>query len=298
MAATAFRQSSRGSGACILDFYEVGSRLGENTCGSGGEILHSRRTADGAEFAVKKIAKLGSWEGKSQVMILQRLNQRNIVEMVDWFEDADHLFIVMELARGGDLFDKISNVGRMSEHQAANIFSQILMAIRHMHTKNVIHCDIKPENILCMSLDEDVPVIKIADFGFAQLADQGCQVMRHQGTLTYSSPEIVDGKAYDSKTDMWSLGVLLYSMLAGFAPFGQHESRSRQMSKIRQCQLNFNYQAFRSVSGDAIDLIRKLIVASPQQRLSAADALRHPWVVNNKKNAADIDALTGKMKGL
>jgi serine/threonine protein kinase len=282
---------------CILDFYQVGARLGESTCGSGGEILHSKRISDGLEFAVKKIAKLGSWEGKSQVLILQRLHQKNIVEMLDWFEDSDHLFIVMELARGGDLFDKIAKVGRMSENQAANIFSQILMGVRHMHMKNVVHSDIKPENILCMSSDEDVPGIKIADFGFAQMADQGCQT-RHQGTLTYSSPEIIDGQTYDTKADMWSLGVLLYSMLAGFAPFGQHESRSRQMSKIRQCQLNFNYQPFRSISADAIDLIRKLIVITPQQRLSATDALRHPWVVHNTKHAVDMDGLSCQMKSL
>ena len=223
--------------------------------------------------------------------------------MLDWFEDSDHLYIVMELAKGGDMYDRISitSKGKMSEKDAAASFSQVLSAIHHMHDKHVMHCDIKPENILYMSPEEDL--VKVADFGFAQLLDHGCYMLKYQGTLTYTAPEVIDGQVYDSKADMWSLGVLLYSMLAGFAPFGQREPQSRVVNRIRACQLNFNYEVFRAVSPDAVDLIQKLVVPSPQQRLSAAEALQHPWIVNNgglraEGCNADIDALAENLKAL
>ena len=289
----------------IVDFYEVGGRISENSCGSGGEILRGKRQCDGKEIAIKKIAKRTSIEGKSQISAWERLQHQNIVEMIDWFEDLDHIFIVMELANGGDMYDRIIKKcnGKMPEKDALAAFTQILAGVRHMHSKNVIHCDIKPENILCMSPDDDV--IKLADFGFAQVLDEGFHILKYQGTLTYTAPEVIDGREYDSKADMWSLGVLLYSMLAGFAPFGQREARSRLISKIRQCQLNFSYEVFRTVSPEAQDLIRKLVVASPQQRLSAAEALRHPWIVNNvilqgekDNDKAKIEALAEGIKAL
>ena len=189
----------------ILDFYEVCGLLGENCRGSGGEILRAKRCCDGKELAVKKIAKKTSVEGKGQITAWERLSHRNIVDMLDWFEDQDHLFIVMELAKGGDMFDRISKTpkGRMTEKDAAASFSQILTAIQHMHTKDVMHCDIKPENILYMSAEDDL--VKVADFGFAQLLDQGSHMFKYQGTLTYTAPEVIDGRAYDSNADMCSL---------------------------------------------------------------------------------------------
>jgi calcium/calmodulin-dependent protein kinase I len=290
-------ESSRGTGMPIHHHYEVGDRIGKHSHGSGGDILHCKRLSDGTKFAVKKIEKRRSWEGKSQILALQRLEHRNIIDVVDWFEDIDDIYIIMELATGGDLCDKIIKVGRMPEKDTVIAFSQILLAVNYMHGKNVIHCDIKPENILCMSPDEDT--VKVADFGFAQLADQGCQILKHQGTLTYCAPEVLEGKTYDSKADMWSLGVLLYSMLAGFAPFGQRLPRTQFLQKIRQCQLNFRHDVFSGVSADAQDLIRRLVVVSPQDRLSAADALRHPWVAGRVIHGGDgLDALTAHIKGM
>jgi len=196
--------------------------------------------------------------------------------MLDWFEDDEHIFIVMELATGGDLFDKIIELEGMTETDAVNIFSQILRAVGHIHSQRMIHCDIKPENILCMSSACDT--VKVTDFGFAQEEDDDCQMLEHKGTIFYCAPEVLEGKAYDSKADMWSLGVLLFTMLAGFHPFGQHLSRSQFLRNVRQCQLDFSHDVFSGVSADAQDLIRRLVVVSPQDRLSAAEALRHPWV--------------------
>ena len=290
------RNSSRGDGASILDFYDVHTRIGENCCGSGGEILKCKRLCDGQDFAVKKIAKRTSLEGKGQLSIWQMLQHRNIIEMKDWFEDVDSLFIVMELAEGGDMYDRIVKSKKMAEKDAVIAFSQILSAVNHMHSRNVVHCDLKPENILCMTNDDDT--VKLCDFGFSQQIDNSSQMLKYQGTLTYTAPEVIDGRMYDSKADMWSLGVLLYSMLAGFAPFGQGESRSKIIAKIRQCNLNFNYDAFRGVSEEAMDLIRKLVIPTPHQRLSAAEALKHPWISKNVISDDRMDSLAENLKAL
>ena len=227
---------------------------------------------------MKKIIKSSSCEGSSQILMWTRMNHENIVQMIDWFEDSETIHIVMELAKGGDLFDRI--VSKMSEEAVACAFGQILLAAKHFHSNNVIHCDIKPENILCMGSNNDL--VKVADFGLAQIADEST-TLKHYGTLAYAAPEVVDGLVFDSMADMWSLGVLLYAMIAGFAPFGQAEKPDQIRAKIKQCRPNFKYQVFNSVSPEAIDLIQKLLVLSPNQRLTAAEALQHPWVANCAK---------------
>ncbi len=218
--------------------------------------------------------------------------------MIDWFEDEEHIFIIMELATGGDLFDKIIQEEGISETDAVNVFYQILQAVLHIHSQNMIHCDIKPENILCMSPVCDT--VKVIDFGFAQEEEEDdFNFLEHKGTIFYCAPEVLEGNDFDSKADMWSLGVLLYSMLAGFHPFGQQHPRGRFLRKIRQCQLDFRHEAFSAVSDDAQDLIRRLVVVSPQDRLSAADALRHPWVAGRIIHGGDgLDALSScNLKG-
>jgi serine/threonine protein kinase len=262
----------------VIDLYDVGARLTENARGSGGEVLKCLRISDGLEFALKRISRHRSHEDISQVIILNRLDHRNIIKIVDWFEDFDHLHIVMELAKGGDLCERIISRKRISECDAVVVFGQLLSAVGYIHRANIIHCDIKPENILFMSPDGGD--IKLCDFGFAQVVDHGCKVLKHHGTATYSAPEIIDGRSFDAKADMWSLGVLLYAMLAGFAPFGQRNG-ARQTERIRKGELDFNHEVFRDVSADAVDLIRRLVVVEPSKRLSAEEALRHRWIARS-----------------
>mmetsp|Transcript_89181 Transcript_89181/g.238101 ORF Transcript_89181/g.238101 Transcript_89181/m.238101 type:complete len:338 (-) Transcript_89181:67-1080(-) len=282
-------KASRGDRAAVSDFYDIGSQLSEHAHGSGGEILHCTRRSDGVDLAVKRIFKRKSWEGRSQISAMQRLDHRNIVQLADWFEDEDHIFVVMELAKGGDLFEKIAQSSRLTEAEAGSAFRQILLAVQHMHAKGVVHCDLKPENILYSSPAHDT--IKIADFGFAQLTDQSSS-LAHQGTVSYAAPEILDEKPFDASADMWSLGVLLYAMMTGFAPFGQSPTRhSRAADRIRRAQLNFKYPVFSSISGEAVDLIQRLVVVSPSQRLTAEEALRHPWVAKHAPANQPSDSL-------
>ena len=111
-------------------------------------MLKCRRISDGIEFAVKRVSKTQSFENEDQIYVMQQLNHRSIIKLIDWFEDSDNVYIVMELASGGDLCDRIMQRGGMAEKDAAFTFMQILSAIGYMHSCNMMHCDIKPDNIL------------------------------------------------------------------------------------------------------------------------------------------------------
>lgn len=127
-----------------------------------------------------------------------------IIKLVDWFETPESLFIVMELALGGEMFGRIAQHGAFTERDAAAAFRQILEAIGHMHMRGLVHCDLKPENILYQ--DETFSQIKIADFGFAQFlpggAESGSSLTAQLGTLSYTAPEILRNKGYNTKADM------------------------------------------------------------------------------------------------
>ena len=241
-------------------------------------MLKCRRISDGIEFAVKRVSKTQSFENEDQIYVMQQLNHRSIIKLIDWFEDSDNVYIVMELASGGDLCDRIMQRGGMAEKDAALTFMQILSAIGYMHSCNIMHCDIKPDNILYEAYNCDE--VKICDFGYAQPIERSCQVFKSPGNVSFSAPEVIDGRPFDAKADMWSLGVLPNTMLAGFPPFGQGNS-AKHTDRIRKGELNFNHEVFHDVSPDAMDLIRRLVVAAPQQRLSAEEALRHRWIMNS-----------------
>ena len=259
----------------LTSIYKVGGPISANARGCCGQILKCTRTTDALEFAVKRVSKNNSYEGNSQITTMKLLDNEHIMKMVDCFEDSDYFYIVMEIAKGGDLFERIVSKGWLRDKEAVNIFAQILTAVSHMHNRNIMHCDIKPENILLMSPSGND--VKLCDFGFAQTINNDCSTLEHCGTPTYTAPEVLDGFAFDAKADMWSLGVLLYAMLSGRAPFGQQRS-PKLARRIRMGELNFNDVVFRDVSADAIDLIRRLVVVEPSKRLSAEEALRHPWV--------------------
>ncbi|EKX41326.1 hypothetical protein GUITHDRAFT_88432 [Guillardia theta CCMP2712] len=187
----------------------------------------------------------------------------------------------MEMALGGEMFGRIAERGAFTELEAANAFRQILEAVGHMHTRGVVHCDLKPENILYE--DDTDRQIKIADFGFAQFipggSDGGQTLTKQLGTLSYTAPEILMGIGYDTKADMWSLGVILYILLSGIPPFGKRRGETDHDVKRNICRGNWRFydSHFRNVSEQAKDLVKCLIVLDPKKRLDYEQALSHSW---------------------
>ncbi|KAI4301980.1 hypothetical protein L6164_035206 [Bauhinia variegata] len=198
----------------------------------------------------------------------------NIVRIFDVFENEDFLSMVIELCEPNTLFDRIVN-RPLPEREAASIAKQLLEAIVHSHRLGVAHRDIKPDNVLFDSRNN----LKLADFGSAEWFGDGRNMSGVVGTPYYVAPEVLMGRDYNEKVDVWSCGVILYIMLAGIPPF-YGDSASEIFESVLRANLRFPSRLFRSISPTAKDLLRKMISRDPSRRLSAEQALRHPWFLS------------------
>lgn len=244
----------------------------------------------GKTYAVKIINKrkvMGNVDGVTRESeVLRRLDHPRIVSLKGFYEDDDSYYLVMEFVSGGDLMDFVAAHGSVGEEAGREITTQILEAIEHIHNQGIIHRDLKPDNIL---IEQDDPVlVKLTDFGLAKIHGSGTFMKTFCGTLAYVAPEVIDGKQnenthedsknlYSSLVDMWSLGCLVYVILTGHLPF----SGSTQEQLYRQIACGSYHEGplrdFR-ISEEARDFIDSLLQVNPKERLSAENALKHPWI--------------------
>ncbi|GJP38373.1 hypothetical protein CLOM_g22819 [Closterium sp. NIES-68] len=229
---------------------------------------------------------------------------RNMVRLASVHEDARHVHLVMDLCQGGDLFDLVAKAGRLAEDFAAHIFRQAASAVAFCHAHNVLHLDVKPENLLlhtrlpphylaaaapstapgasdaaCVSrraLREAV-CVKLADFGQAVRVLPGQMACGVAGSSFYMAPEVVCGRPYDAAADVWSLGVLLYVMLAGYVPFWGADLPTT-FRAICCHRPDFSTHPWPSVSPLCIRLIRSMLAPNPRRRPSLQQVLAHPWL--------------------
>lgn len=236
---------------------------------------------------------------QEEVGILTKLDHPNIVKYYETYVDEKYIYLVMEYIGGGELFEKIAQQKNQvfSEGMAKDYMKKLFGALHHMHSQKVVHRDIKPENIMLASNDE----LKLIDFGLSKRQEGNKKLKTIAGTPYYMAPEVLDGQ-YDSKCDTWSLGVLLYVFMSGYLPF-QGENRNEVFYKIQNAKYHFDHKEFQDCSENVIDLIKKLLVVNPKTRLSAGDAIKHPWFKSEssskplKIDKAVLDRL-GSFKGV
>jgi len=238
----------------------------------------------------------------NEVKLLRAIDHPCVIRLEDVIKtSSDMLYIVLELAEGGELFDKIIEKKRLTEAEAKVYFYQLLSAIEYLHDKNICHRDLKPENILFCSQDDANPVIKVTDLGLSKFVDDTV-LKTFCGTPQYLAPEVLfsrvrgDG-SYDLKVDMWSLGVILYILLSGGPPFNPNTKDPPLLRQITQGIYSFPSQEWSEISTEAVDLVKKLMTVDAMQRLSAKDALRHAWMddaeaVAKAKRLMDIPQTT------
>ncbi|XP_057440729.1 phosphoenolpyruvate carboxylase kinase 2-like [Lotus japonicus] len=195
----------------------------------------------------------------------------NILQIFETFEDADYLCMVLELCGPHALIDKLP----LPEPEACSVMKSLLEALAHCHRLGIAHRDVKPDNIL---FDESGN-LKVADFGFAEWCGEGRSMSGVVGTPYYVAPEVVMRKEYTEKVDVWSAGVVLYAMLSGIPPF-DGDSPEDIFAAVARANLRFPTSIFSSVSAPAKDLLRKMICRDPSRRISAEQALRHPWILS------------------
>ena len=217
----------------------------------------------------------------NEINILRTLDHPNILKIFEFYSNKESYSIVTELCSGGELFQEIVDKGPFNENYSAYVMFQILSAINYCHNMKIVHRDLKPENILIVDRDKNnFPRIKICDFGTSKMFEKGAIQRKLVGSSYYIAPEVLK-KHYDEKCDLWSCGVILYILLSGRPPFGG-ENDKEIMERVALGKYDIQSSPFNKVSKSGIDLIQKLLIMDPKKRISAQDALLHPWFKENK----------------
>lgn len=259
------------------DYFELGEVLGEG----GYAVVRFATAIKTKQKVAVKIAKRSDIDAGRESALrlefetLRSLQHPNIVQAVGLFEEAKNFYVVLEYMEGGELFDRIVKKTQYSEKEARDAVRCVLAALQYMHARKIVHRDLKPENLLLESLDNDSN-LKIADFGLAKVLD-GPALISKAGTPEYWAPEVLEARPISTSVDMWSLGVIAFVLLGGYAPF-HHRDPSVMYANIGKAAFKFHPQRWGNVSDNAKDFISSLLIVDPSQRLSAEEALMHPWV--------------------
>lgn len=215
------------------------------------------------------------------------LKHPNIVQLEEVYEDKTHVYLIMELVTGGELFDRIVEKGNYTERDASLLIKQILEAVGFMHDKGVVHRDLKPENLLFCSPAEDAKIM-ISDFGLSKTEESGAMATAC-GTPGYVAPEVLAQQPYGKEVDIWSIGVITYILLCGYPPF-YDENDSELFRQILRAEYEFDSPYWDEISDSAKQFIRLLMCKDPKKRLTCQEALRHPWICGNTAKTTDIYA--------
>ncbi|XP_006808677.1 MAP/microtubule affinity-regulating kinase 4 [Neolamprologus brichardi] len=268
-------QSSRSLGArcrnsiasCSDEQPHIGNYRLLKTIGKGNfaKVKLARHILTGREVAIKIIDKT-----QLNPTSLQKVNHPNIVQLFEVIETDKTLYLVMEYASGGEVFDYLVSHGRMKEVEARAKFRQIVSAVHYCHTKNIVHRDLKAENLL---LDADAN-IKIADFGFSNEFTLGNKLDTFCGSPPYAAPELFQGKKYDGpEVDVWSLGVILYTLVSGSLPFD-----GQNLKELRERVLRGKYRVPFYMSTDCEGILRRFLVLNPAKRCTLEQVMKDKWI--------------------
>ncbi|XP_039563142.1 ribosomal protein S6 kinase alpha-2 isoform X2 [Passer montanus] len=294
-------QQLHGNNIHFTDGYEIKEDIGIGSYSVCKRCIHK---ATETEFAVKIIDK-SKRDPSEEIEILLRYGQHpNIITLKDVYDDGKFVYLVMELMRGGELLDRILRQKCFSEREASAVLCTITRTVDYLHSQGVVHRDLKPSNILYMDESGNPDSIRICDFGFAkQLRAENGLLMTPCYTANFVAPEVLKRQGYDAACDIWSLGILLYTMLAGFTPFanGPDDTPEEILARIGSGKYALTGGNWDSVSDTAKDIVSKMLHVDPHQRLTAVQVLRHPWIVNreylsqNQLSRQDVHLVKGAM---
>ena len=267
-----------------ISFYKYGRIIGR---GAFGKVNIGLNILTGRIVAVKSFNKKNILTENSKRKILYETNlMRNlyhpsVTKILETFESEQYILIIMEYISGGNLQDFVKKRRKLSEKTAKILFRQIIQGIKYIHSKGIVHRDIKLENIL-LDLNN---IIKICDFGVGKLIKPGQKLKEQCGTPVYMAPEIIKGEEYEGfPVDIWSAGVALYIMLSGNIPFNRDNNHDLQSAIV-----NLSFKKIEKISNDANDLLEKILEKNPEKRLNAIQILSHPWMNDHINTNEDYE---------
>ncbi|KAG5067371.1 hypothetical protein AAZX31_04G211800 [Glycine max] len=279
--------------------FELGKEVGRGHFGHTCWAKGKKGDLKGQSVAVKIISKakmtsaIAIEDVRREVKMLKALSgHKNLVKFYDAFEDVNNVYIVMELCEGGELLDRIlDRGGRYPEDDAKAILVQILDVVAFCHLQGVVHRDLKPENFLFVSKEEDA-VMKVIDFGLSDFVRPDQRLNDIVGSAYYVAPEVLH-RSYSVEGDLWSIGVISYILLCGSRPFWAR-TESGIFRSVLRANPNFDDSPWPSISPEAKDFVKRLLNKDHRKRMTAAQALAHPWL-RNEKNAIPLDILIYKL---
>lgn len=262
----------------VSDFESLTKKaIGE---GAFGEVYKVRHKISRELYAIKVVNKKKVVDAnllpqlRREIRIMYSLSHPHIIKLYNHFEDDNNFYLVLELAEGGTVFQKLAKFKSFDEAAAAQYMREVILAVEYLHSRDppIIHRDIKPENLLLDKEGRDGR-IKLADFGWSNFFNSDRTRMTYCGTLDYLAPEMINQQGHTTSLDLWNLGVLLFELLTGGAPF-QASNQAAMFEKILKVRITFpkNFPPL------AKDLILKLLKANPDERIPLVEVMVHPWM--------------------
>ncbi|ODV74091.1 calmodulin-dependent protein kinase CMK2 [Cyberlindnera jadinii NRRL Y-1542] len=280
--------------------YIFGKTLGAGTFG----VVRRARDINTKEDVAIKIVLKKAFKGNEsafydELSLLQKCQHKNIVGFRDWFESKDKFYIVTQLATGGELFDRIVEQGKFTEKNAVKIIVQILDAVDYLHNKlNIVHRDLKPENLLYVTRDPDSELV-LADFGIAKELLTPDEVLTSSaGSLGYCAPEVLTGKGHGKPCDIWSLGVICYTILCGYSPFRAENVNDFLNEVQKDPPVVFHREQWKHISEGAKRFILRALTIDQKKRATVTELLNDPWILSNYDDYDKDDLLPQLKKSL
>jgi calcium/calmodulin-dependent protein kinase I len=277
----------------LAQFYSIQGKLGR---GNFAVVRKVQRRSDGKFFAAK-IIKKKTLKPKDlvslmkEVMILEMLKHPNINQIIETFNTKKHLYMVLELLEGGNLFENIVKRRTYTEEDAAHVVKQVARACKYMHFNGIIHRDLKPENLVY--LDKQHDQICVTGFGLSKYMDHSESITKTTcGTPAFVAPEVLRQVPYGTPVDMWSLGTILYIMLCGYPPFAE-KNLPRLYKAIKKGNVRFQSPYWDNVSTEAKDCVRGLLELDIKKRMTPTDLLKHRWISSTEPSSNNLSHAEG-----
>lgn len=263
----------------IMDDYIIGKELGRGRFSVVHECVHKVNNMHAAVKIINKNTVKPDEKVllRTEIAVLKLMDHPHIIKMLNLYESKDTIYIVMEMLKGGELFERIVGRPRFTEEEAAKLLRPLFESVAYMHDLGIVHRDIKPENILC---GENLSDLKIADFGLSKLILPKEKMIQPCGTLSYVAPEVLTNQGYGKEADLWSIGVIMFLLICGKLPF-DGASADDIIKATVQGDLKVNPHVWGKLSDPAKSLLRSLLNKSASERVTAREALKHAFITQN-----------------
>jgi len=276
-------------GVDVNDSYDLKHLLGD---GAFSKVYLAESRKDSGGFAAVKIIdkeELCKDEDKmflvdKEIEIMSQLDHPNIVRLYEVYESKTEVCLVMELAKGGELFDRLLEHGCLAEQEAGRLMAQVLEALLDLHSRRIVHRDLKPENLLFYDNTDNSKIV-VVDFGLSEYEEELNEESPVCGTATYLAPEVIAQTESSRAQDLWSCGVITYIMLSGYPPFfknQQDKSETKLLRQIVKGKYQFHDNFWGHISEEAKHFVSRLMCSDPKLRLTVEEAINHPWIVRYK----------------